>query len=56
MDILDDVWEIDYGFISDDMEDREALLGYNPSLESRLLVTLLLSLVNTSLERYFSLW
>lgn len=34
VDKLDDVWEIDYGFIPDDMEDREALLGYSLSLES----------------------
>lgn len=34
MDKLDDVWEINYGFIPDDFEDRDALLGYSPSLES----------------------
>lgn len=31
---LDDVWEIYSGFVTDDLEDREALLGYSPSLES----------------------
>lgn len=34
VDILDDVWEIYYGFIPDDMEDKDALLGYSPLLES----------------------
>jgi hypothetical protein len=34
VDLLDDVWEMYYGFIPDDLEDREALLGYSPSLES----------------------
>lgn len=30
---LEDVWEIYAGFISDDFEDKDALLGYAPSLE-----------------------
>jgi hypothetical protein len=34
VDILDDVWEIYYGFVPDDMEDKDALLGYSPSLKS----------------------
>lgn len=34
VDKLDDVWEMYYGFIPDDMEDKDALLGYSPSLES----------------------
>ncbi|MNY79974.1 hypothetical protein D3C86_2208410 [compost metagenome] len=34
MEILDDVWEIYSGFVPDDLEDREALLGYSSSLES----------------------
>jgi hypothetical protein len=33
VEILDDVWEIYSGFVTDDLEDREALLGYSPSLE-----------------------
>lgn len=36
VDKLDDVWEMDYGFIPDDMEDKEALLGYSLSLETAL--------------------
>lgn len=37
VEILDDVWEIYSGFIPDNLEDREALLGYSPSLESCLI-------------------
>lgn len=34
VEILDDVWEIYSGFVPDDLEDKDALLGYSPSLES----------------------
>lgn len=37
VDKLDDVWEMYYGFIPDDLEDKEALLGYSSSLESCLI-------------------
>ena len=32
--LQDDVWELSAGFVPDDYEDREALLGYDPSLEN----------------------
>jgi hypothetical protein len=33
MDKLEDVWEVYVGFVSDECEEKDALLGYSPSLE-----------------------